>query len=122
MIKTGHCGAYIKTGDVEGLNVSTPVRLSVNNWHPRDLWVPSFPVVASRIKNACGAGDCAVAGFLAAILEGVKIEKAARYAMLAGRDNLYGVDAISSLSNWKVMTSLLERHLCAGNRRKRSTN
>jgi sugar/nucleoside kinase (ribokinase family) len=113
MIKAGHRGAYIKTGDVQSLNASTPVRLSADNWNNRDMWVPTFPVVAGRVKNACGAGDCAVAGFLAAILKGMNIESAAMYAMLAGRDNLYGVDAISGLSNWKAMTVLVERELHA---------
>ena len=125
MIKTGHRGAYIQTGDITKMNSATHLRLPVDNWSQRELWVPPFPVVAGRVRNACGAGDCAVAGFLAAMLEGMSIEKAARYAMIAGRDNLYGVDAISGLSNWKAMTVLVERSTRADNRtgsRKKSSS
>jgi len=104
MIKSGHRGAYIRTGDISGLNASTSLRLPVDNWSGRSLWADPCPVVARRIKNACGAGDCAVAGFLSAVLGGAGIEKAARYAMLAGRDNLYGSDAISGLRGWETMT------------------
>ncbi|TSA33208.1 MAG: carbohydrate kinase family protein, partial [Verrucomicrobiaceae bacterium] len=104
MIKSGHRGAYIRTGDISGLNDSTSLRLPVDNWSGRSLWAAPCPVVSGRIKNACGAGDCAVAGFLSAVLKGVEIEKAARYAMLAGRDNLYGSDAISGLRGWETMT------------------
>jgi sugar/nucleoside kinase (ribokinase family) len=101
MIKRSHRGAYIRTGDVAMLNLPT------ESWSHRKLWIDSFPAEPARIKNACGAGDCAVAGFLAALLNGVEIEKAAKYAMLAGRDNLYGIDAFSGLSDWKAMTAFL---------------
>jgi sugar/nucleoside kinase (ribokinase family) len=80
------------------------------------LWIKAFPTDPRRIKNACGAGDCAVAGFLTALLKGVEIEEAAQYAMLAGRDNLYGLDAFSGLSDWGAMTRLIER--TAGDGRK----
>ena len=104
MIKAGHHGAYLRTGDVGTLNASTPLRLPVDNWSNRELWTPPFPVAKARLKNACGAGDSAVAGFLTAMLDGMDIEKAGRCAMRAGRDNLYGVDALSGLSDWTQMT------------------
>lgn len=105
MIKAGHRGAYLRTGDIGQLNAATSLKLSAKNWNGRDLWIPAFPADPRRVRNACGAGDCAVAGFLAAMLEGAGIEKAGRYAMLAGRDNLYGIDALGGLSDWKRMTS-----------------
>ncbi len=104
MIKAGHRGAYVRTGDISKLNASTSLKLPVGNWSDRSLWAGPCPVSARRMKNACGAGDCAVAGFLSAVLKGVEIEKATRYAMLAGRDNLYGADAISGLRGWETMT------------------
>jgi sugar/nucleoside kinase (ribokinase family) len=109
MIKAGHRGAYLRTGDVQKLNATTPLSLPTDRWNHRDLWIPVFPADPARIKNACGAGDCAVAGFLTAILDGVDIEKAGRYAMLAGRDNLYGVDALSGLSDWTSMTDRIQK-------------
>lgn len=107
MIKTGHRGAYLRTGDIGKLNASTPLKLPAKNWSRRTLHAPAFPVDKKRLKNACGAGDCAVAGFLAAMLEGADLEKAGAYAMLAGRDNLYGTDALSGLSDWKRMMKTL---------------
>ncbi|MFA7368474.1 MAG: PfkB family carbohydrate kinase, partial [Kiritimatiellales bacterium] len=96
------------TGDIEKLNRSTPFRIPSGNRDPQGLWVPALPVDSRRFKNACGAGDCAVAGFLTALLNGAEIETAARYAMRAGRDNLYGVDACSGLSDWEKMTDTIK--------------
>ncbi len=107
MIKSGHRGAYFRTGDVAALGAT--LDLPPGNWNHRKLWIDPFPTEPARIKNACGAGDCAVAGFLTALLNGAEIEKAAGYAMLAGRDNLYGIDAFSGLSDWSEMTAVLER-------------
>ena len=109
MIKNGHRGAYIRTGDVNKLNSSTALHLPIGNWSHRSLWGSSFPAKVRQVRNASGAGDCAVAGFLTALLNGVKIEMAAQYAMLAGRDNLYGADAWSGLSDWRTMTDFITR-------------
>lgn len=106
MIKAGRRGAYLRTGDVGELNAATPLRLRADNWSHRELWAEPLPVNRSRVKNACGAGDCAVAGLLAAILEGLDIERASRCAMRAGRDNLYSADAVSGLSDWERTSGL----------------
>ena len=90
LIKAGHRGAYLRTA-------GSPAQ-----------WIDPFPVDPDRMINACGAGDCAVAAFLAALLNGNPVEQAARYAMLAGRDNLYGIDALSGLRDWNAMTRHLE--------------
>jgi sugar/nucleoside kinase (ribokinase family) len=111
MIKAGHRGAYLRTGDIDGLNAATSLRLPAGNWSRRRVWAAPFRVAASRMRNACGAGDCAVAAFLTAILNGDRLERAGRYAMLAGRDNLYGVDALSGLKDWKRLTNSRERVL-----------
>jgi hypothetical protein len=39
------------------------------------------------------------------LLKGHSIEDAADYAMAAGRDSLYGVDALSGLSDWETMSA-----------------
>ena len=44
----------------------------------------------------------------------MEIEQAVQYAMLAGRDNLYGLDAFSGLSNWAAMTRLIGRQAGSG--------
>ncbi len=107
LIKLGHRGAYVRTGDVATLSSSLAVAIPVENWSHRSLWVAPYPVDRRRIQNASGAGDCAVAGFLTALLSGAALERAGQYGMLAGRDNLYGVDAFSGLRDWKTMTTFL---------------
>jgi len=114
MIKASHRGAYIRTGDVKKLNTATALNLPSDNWSQRKLWAEPFPADPRKIRNACGAGDCAVAGFLTSLLRSVEIEKAARYAMLAGRNNLYGLDAFSGLSDWEQMSRIVEKKIRAG--------
>ena len=110
MIKAGHRGAYIRTGEVEELTNATALNVPVRDWNQRRHWAAPFRVAKGRFKNACGAGDCAVAGFLTALLKGTTLEQAADYAMLAGRDNLHGADACSGLSDWERMSGNLRRH------------
>jgi sugar/nucleoside kinase (ribokinase family) len=109
LIKAGYRGAYLRTGSLETfIAPAAPLRLSDDKGCPAGTWIPPFPVEQERFRNACGAGDCAVAGFLSALLNDTSIEKAGHYAMLAGRDNLYGQDALSGLREWSHMASLVK--------------
>lgn len=103
MIKAGHRGAYLRTGNIEALHARTTLRPPLESWKDRTLWIDPRQVDTVRFQNASGAGDCTIAAFLTALLDGAEIEQAGRLAMLAGRDNLYGVDALSGLSSWKKM-------------------
>jgi sugar/nucleoside kinase (ribokinase family) len=105
VLKAGHRGIYIRTGKIRP---AAGIKLAPENWSDRELWVPCFKVKPEKVKNASGAGDAAVAGFLTAILKGVTIEEAGKYAALAGRDNLYGKDALSGLTDWKKMTRTIK--------------
>ena len=104
VIKSGKKGGYLFTGDVHPLNDVGGVALYGDDWNHRELWSPAFLTDAARVKNASGAGDAAVAGFLAALLKGTDPETALKYAMCAGRDNLYGMNATDGLSGWGTMT------------------
>lgn len=101
LVKASHRGGYLRTG------ADTALQLPARDWENRELWIPPCPVETTRMVNASGAGDAAVAAFLAALLNGEKPEAAGHYAMLAGRDNLYGADAVSGLSDWESMTGNL---------------
>jgi sugar/nucleoside kinase (ribokinase family) len=110
LIKAGHRGAYLRTGNLAPLAApESALRLSDATGCPGGVWLPPFPVEARRFRNACGAGDCAVAGFLSALLRGTSVAEAGRYAMLAGRDNLHGGDAVSGLRDWATMTEELKQ-------------
>ncbi len=117
MIKAAHHGAYFRTGDVKSLADTLGLRLPVESWNQRSLWKSSLPVHPRRFVNASGAGDCAVAGFLSALLAGKELHHATHYAMLAGRDNLHAADAISGLRDWKSMTASVERHSASSKKR-----
>jgi len=108
LIKAGHRGAYLRTGDLAALAAAAPaLRLATAGGCPDGVWLKPLPVESGRFQNACGAGDCAVAGFLAALLNGTDVREAGAYAMLAGRDNLYGQDALAGLRTWQQMTQSL---------------
>ena len=61
-------------------------------------------VVSAFVPPRAGAGDVAVAGFLAAMLKGYNPETSLNYAMCAGRNNLYGMNATDGLTDWDTMT------------------
>lgn len=89
LIKAGHRGAYLLTGDVSLLNKNTRLNLPEENWSFREIWCNAYHVDESKVINALGAGDTAVAAFLSAILEGYSSEFSLKLATLAGRNNLY---------------------------------
>jgi sugar/nucleoside kinase (ribokinase family) len=105
-VKAGHKGAFLITGNLSGLK-SSPLLLSSQIEFPDGIWLAPFPVDSERFQNASGAGDCAVAGFLSALLKGEDIVTAGKYAMMAGRDNLYGNDAVFGLQQWSCMEDSL---------------
>ncbi|MFA6290247.1 MAG: PfkB family carbohydrate kinase [Victivallales bacterium] len=103
LLKAGRKGAYLRTGDMTKL-ITSSLSLSDRIGCPHGNWIPSLPVDAGRFRNASGAGDCAIAGFLTALLKNETVLTAGQYAMMAGRDNLYGADAVSGLREWNEMS------------------
>jgi sugar/nucleoside kinase (ribokinase family) len=71
------------------------------------LLVPSYPV--ERVVAATGAGDTAIAGFLAALLAGGSIVDAAETGCVAGRNAVTTVDAVSSARPLTVMNEFRRR-------------
>jgi len=98
-LKAGRRGGYLRTGALAELRARTSLPLPASDNVAQ--WLAPLPVEAARFRNACGAGDAAVAGFLTALLQGEDVVTAGRAAMVAGRDSLYGVDAFSGLGAWK---------------------
>jgi sugar/nucleoside kinase (ribokinase family) len=98
LIKAGHRGGYCRTGSVAELLTNTRLSITAESFTDREVWLEGLPADPAKVKNACGAGDAAVAGFLSALLRGSTLGEAGRAAMLAGRNSLYGVDTTSGLS------------------------
>lgn len=104
LIKMGHRGAYLITGDISDINRTKVVSLEHESWDRREIWCNAYAVDNSKIVNASGAGDTAVAAFLTAILDGETAENAIKYAGMAGKENLYCQNIYDDLSDWNQLT------------------
>ena len=104
LIKMGKRGIYLKTGDVSSVNTKLGNTLTLNYWNNREILCDAYSTEASRIINASGAGDTAIAAFLTAILKAENPEEAIKYAAIAGRDSLYYENIFESMSSWETIT------------------
>ncbi len=104
LIKAGHKGAYLLTGDINSLNSRGGLTLSTQEWNHQELWCNAYKADPSKIRNSSGAGDTSAAAFLSAILLGKNPELSVKYAALAGRNNLYCTNIYDDLDNWDSMT------------------
>lgn len=73
-------------------------------WVGRTLYAPAFQV---RVAGTTGAGDCAIAGFHAALLRGAGPEEALLCAVAAGACNVEQTDAISGVPTWEALQARL---------------
>lgn len=102
LMKAGRRGGLLCTAAATEIAAATSL-VEPASWANQRLWIEPWPVDESKMVNACGAGDAAVAGFLTALLRDESPEQAGRLAMLAGRDSLYGVDTVQGLRDWETM-------------------
>ena len=99
LIKCGYLGIYVRTADPGRLERMGRARCGdAAAWARRELFEPSYRV--QEIVSATGAGDCAIAGFLAAFLRGGTLDDAMRYACAVGAQNLSAADAVSGVKGW----------------------
>lgn len=103
LIKAGHRGACLLTGNISSLNNKRGGKLSEDIWNHREIWCNAYEADPSRIRNSSGAGDTAAAAFLTAVLKGESPEMALKYACIAGRNSLYCNDLFEELPGWKEM-------------------
>jgi len=104
LIKMGKRGIYLKTGDISTVHAKLGNTLTIDNWNNREILCRAYPVEDSKIKNASGAGDTAIAAFLTSILNAENPEEAIKYAAIAGRDSLYHENIFESMSSWETIT------------------
>jgi sugar/nucleoside kinase (ribokinase family) len=104
LIKAGHLGAYLLTGDVSSINQKAGLKLVTDKWNNCELWCKAYKADPLKIKNSSGAGDTAAAAFLSAILNNEGPDSSVRYAALAGRNNLYCKNVYDDLRDWEDMT------------------
>lgn len=98
-LKAGLRGFYLRTAGKELLTqMGATQPKDLENWSNRQLWSLAFKL--DKIASATGSGDCAVAGFLAAYLNGQTVQQAIACANAMGFQNVHTLDAVSGISNW----------------------
>jgi sugar/nucleoside kinase (ribokinase family) len=107
-LKLGDSGLYLKTsGDQlkwRRFGASCPSNLG--DWRSRELFTPCFRV---RVAGTTGAGDCTIAGFLAALLKGMPAPASLIRAVAVGACNVEQADATSGIPDWSVVEERLQR-------------
>lgn len=106
LIKLGHRGVYLRTAGAESWKKGGRGLEGVSDvWFDREIWEPAFKV---EVRGTTGAGDAAVAGFLASILQGLDPETAVTMACAAGASSVERPDATSGLISWEALQARVE--------------
>ena len=100
VLKMGQFGIYMRTAKIEYLKdfgAAQPSNLAA--WASRELWSPIFQI--DQFGGTTGAGDSAIAGFIAALLRGKSPEETTMFACATGACNVEAADAFSGLMTWE---------------------
>ncbi len=109
-LKLGYRGFFLRTAGREALAGLRAADVSDEMaWANRALWAPALAI--DKIASANGAGDSAIAGFLAAFLRGQGPETALQSAVCVGWQNLHALDAVSGIRSWEETEALCARHM-----------
>ncbi|MBN2003495.1 MAG: carbohydrate kinase family protein [Anaerolineae bacterium] len=81
--------------------------LDAGAWAGRELLAPAFRVT---LVGATGAGDCAIAGFIAGLLAYRAPEPVLTGAVAVGACNVEAADAVSGVPSWEAV----QRRIAAG--------
>ncbi|RPJ59401.1 MAG: carbohydrate kinase family protein [Acidobacteria bacterium] len=107
-LKLGDSGLYLKTTKAEErwqhFGASCPSNLQ--DWRGRELFTPCFRV---NVVGTTGAGDCTIAGFLAALLKGMTASASLIRAVAVGACNVEQADATSGIPDWGVVEERLQQ-------------
>ncbi|WP_339206993.1 carbohydrate kinase family protein [Paenibacillus sp. FSL K6-3182] len=104
VLKLGEHGLYMRsTAQESRLNgAGRYCPLHVGEWLDRELYIPCFQV---EVAGTTGAGDCTIAGFLAAFIQGLKPEETLIAAAGTGACNVEQPDATSGIPTWGQVQS-----------------
>lgn len=107
-LKLGDSGLYLKTtGDEDKwqrFGAACPSNL--DGWPRRELFTPCFKV---PVAGTTGAGDCTIAGFLAALLKGMSAPASLIRGVAVGAFNVEQADATSGIPDWGVVEERLRQ-------------
>jgi sugar/nucleoside kinase (ribokinase family) len=96
-IKLGEQGLYVRTSE-RVRDFCERLSLDAAEWGDREVVSPCFR--ARRVAGTTGAGDCTIAGFLAALLRGEGPVQAATSATAVGASSVEASDATSGVPPW----------------------
>ena len=96
-VKLGAAGLYLRTAAAPRLQGTLLAGRS--GWPDRELWTPAFEV---EVAGTVGAGDAALAGFMASLLRGTSPDEALTMAAAVGASSVEAVDASSGLRSWEA--------------------
>ena len=100
VFKLGLHGIYMRTGGIQRLaQLGTAAPTGLEQWANREIWAPIFRI--DHFGGTTGAGDSAIAGFIAALLKEQSPENAMMFACAVGACNVEAADALSGLRTWE---------------------
>ncbi len=108
VIKLGDQGLYLRTSDQVAKLASRAAWRDFDwqAWRSRELLAPCFEV---EVVGTTGAGDCTIAGFLMAMLQGAEPAAAIRSATAVGAHCVQSADATSNIPTWPEVELALRR-------------
>ena len=99
LIKLGHRGAYLRTGDKQALQkMGRAAPQDLSTWKNQELWAPCFQV---EVVGTTGSGDATIASFLSAILRNTSVQQALTMAVAVGACSVEGPDSLSCVLTWE---------------------
>ena len=98
VLKLGKFGLYLRSpSEMNHLDTLETLGQSPQDWIDLEIIQPCFKV---EVQGSTGAGDSAIAGFLAALCRGAEPESCLQMAAAVGACNVEGRDALSGLRSW----------------------
>jgi len=98
VLKLGDQGLYLRTGADPARVAALAGLTEPGAWVDRELLAPCF---LANAVGTTGAGDCAVAGFLAGLVHGLTPEEVLTSAVAVGACNVEAADATSGVPSWQ---------------------
>ncbi len=107
LIKLGTRGVYLRTGKPDVWEKGGRGLLGIApDWYDREIWAPAFKV---NVHGTTGAGDAAVGGFLASILQGADPVTSILMTAAAGACAVEGPDRILGLPSWGALIARIKK-------------
>jgi sugar/nucleoside kinase (ribokinase family) len=106
LIKCGHLGIYARSAGAQRVASMGPGGPGdAASWAGAERFESGYS--ARRVVSATGAGDCAIAGFLSAMLRGLSLGEALRVACAVGAFNVSAPDSVSGVKSWEETLSFI---------------